>query len=94
MELTKAAAETPANDNSGRSEAGEFPSGNCTAAASSEEKSLCAKDGSAAGVGSWDVVEGYPDKEFNRYVHTNRVVPKAVIELTGITNEFLDKYGN
>lgn len=44
-------------------------------------------------LGRWEVVDGYPDKEFNRYVHTDRVVPQAVIEITGITNEFLHEYG-
>lgn len=43
--------------------------------------------------GYWEMVNVSPEPEFNRYVHTNRIVPKPVVELTGITNEFLNEHG-
>jgi hypothetical protein len=43
--------------------------------------------------GRWEPVHGYPEKDFNCYVYTDRIIPEPVVNLTGITNEFLEKHG-
>lgn len=43
--------------------------------------------------GNWERVAGYPEEQFNCYVYTDRPIPEPVVQLTGITNEFLDKQG-
>lgn len=45
------------------------------------------------GSGYWEPVPGFPEDVFNCYVYTDRVIPEPVVQLTGITNEFLDKHG-
>ena len=45
------------------------------------------------GAVAWDVEEAAPVAFFHRFIKQDKPVPKEIVELTGITDSILDKYG-